>query len=120
MHVEFVTQLRVSKNNGKWVLLDPFVVRIDDWPIVVVPGFETDFASVPRVPFAYFLTGNTAHKSAVIHDYLYALQYDRKWADNVFYAAMEAEGVAGWRRSLMYRAVRMFGGSSYENHGKRK
>ena len=89
MKVEFVTQLRVTKNNGKWVLLCPFVVKVDGSPWVIPTEFETDFASVPRVPFAYLLAGDTAHKSAVFHDFLYEQQVDRKWADGVFYYAYE-------------------------------
>jgi hypothetical protein len=114
MHVEFITQLRVTKTNGKWTLLDPFVVRVDDYPWVVPAGYKTDFASVPRVPFAYLLAGNAAHKAAVLHDYMYSKGYDRKLADDIFYYAMEAEGVPDWRRNLMYAAVRAFGGSAYQ------
>lgn len=78
--------------------------------IVVEAGFETDFASVPRVPIAYWLTGGTADASAVIHDYLVRRHYPLckiSWraAADVFREAMKHEGVPAWRRWLMYQAV---------------
>lgn len=91
---------------------------------VEVPrGFKTDFASVPRLPMAYLLTGNTAHRPAVIHDYFYRNHREheyrnsltRKIVDEVFYEAMLAEGVDRWRAWLMWSAVRTFGASSWES-----
>jgi hypothetical protein len=78
--------------------------------IIVSAGFRTDFASVPRVPLAYWLTGDTAHKSAVIHDYLVRVWVPRlriTWreAARVFEECMKAEGVPAWRRKLMTWAV---------------
>lgn len=78
--------------------------------INVPPGFETDFASVPRLPFAYWLTGDTAHKSAVVHDFLCRHDFKDcyitwKTAAEVFREAMKVEGVPLWRRTLMYWGV---------------
>ena len=78
--------------------------------IIVSAGFLTDFASVPRVPLAYWLTGDTAHKSAVIHDYLARVWVPRlriTWreAAEVFEECMRHEGVPIWRRKLMKWAV---------------
>ena len=78
--------------------------------IIVSAGFVTDFASVPRVPLAYWLTGDTAHKSAVIHDYLARVWVPRlriTWreAAEVFEECMRHEGVPVWRRKLMKWAV---------------
>jgi hypothetical protein len=79
-------------------------------PITVPQGFRTDCASVPRVPLAYWLAGDTAHASAVLHDWLYRHgACTKRQADDVFAEAMQAEGVRWWRARLMYRAVRMFG-----------
>lgn len=39
---------------------------------VCVPvGFQTDLASVPRVPVVFLMWGDRAHRPAVLHDYLY-------------------------------------------------
>ena len=115
MKVTFLSKLHVEKmdDEDKWVLIDAFIAQVDERKIVVPAGFHHDFASVPRIPLAYMLAGNTAHKSAVIHDWLYTVGEDRKYADSVFYAAMEAEGVPWFRRNAMWAAVRMFGGGAY-------
>ncbi len=74
--------------------------------VEVPEGFETDFASVPRLPLAYLLTGDTAHAAAVVHDYLVDTHPWRRAAE-VFREAMVAEGVPAWRRWFMYWAVRL-------------
>lgn len=35
--------------------------------------FETDFSSVPRLPFIYELWGDREHKASALHDYLYRI-----------------------------------------------
>lgn len=132
MKVNFLTLLQVIKGSGdRWKLAEPFSAYLDTdelhrakvpgavgYMLTVPAGFEMDFASVPRIPFAYWLVGNVAHRSAVLHDYLYAVRAPRELADQVFRAAMEAEGIPAWRRSLMYSAVRAFGGSYYEERAE--
>ena len=125
MKVEFATKLRVelldSGPPDRWLTLAPFVVRVDGVPLVVPPEYETNFASVPRLPLVYLLAGNTAHRSALVHDWLYdaraldeaGKRFSKDFADDVFYAAMLAEGVPAWRASMMYRAVRLAGQGPY-------
>lgn len=87
--------------------------------ILVPEGFETDFASVPRMPLAYWLFGNTAHKSAVIHDWLYQTQiFSREASDLVFLEAMAVEGIPNWRREPMYAAVVAFGNIVWQDHAR--
>jgi hypothetical protein len=83
---------------------------------VEVPvGFETDLASVPRLPFVYLATGGTAEEAAVIHDYLYRTgSAPREVADAIFLEAMEQTGISWWRRKLMYMAVRAAGWTAYK------
>lgn len=108
-----VKKLREAPSNGRchWLLLSELAFNSEVLgPVVVPAGFDTDFASVPRIPFAYLVAGDTAHASAVVHDYLYRYgKCTRKQADEVFLEAMAAEGVPWWRARLMYRAVRLFG-----------
>lgn len=73
-------------------------------------GFVTDLASVPRLPFVFWLFGGDADEPATIHDYLYTGVVDRADADAVFAEACEVAGVAAWPR---WAAVRLFGGSHY-------
>ncbi|MDP1554983.1 MAG: DUF1353 domain-containing protein [Hyphomonas sp.] len=83
---------------------------------VEVPlGFVTDFASIPS--FFHFIVQPFGRHAlaAVLHDYLYAIgqKKARRLADRLFLNAMKDAGVPGFRRSLMYRMVRLFGGGGY-------
>lgn len=104
-----------NEGRGSWKLKNPFIYDSDIAGLIVVPeGFVTDFASVPRVPVAFWLTGDTAHDAAVVHDYLYTTgQVKRATADAVLMEAMTVTGIPAWRRYAMYYAVRAFGGSHY-------
>lgn len=110
---EFMTKLAVEMiDDDTWKLEHPLVYQSDIAGNISVPeGFETDFASVPRIPIAYTLAGDTAHAAAVVHDYLYGdKSVKRSLADAVFEEAMNVSGISWWRRKLMWLAVRTFGG----------
>jgi hypothetical protein len=83
--------------------------------------FETDFASVPRVPFAYSLWGDRAHREAVLHDYLYrfdsvpVVTYSQ--ANDVFLEAMKSTGKPWYISYPMYAGVVALGWTAY--HKKR-
>lgn len=113
--------------------LDPLIVEeihADRWRLVhelrydsailgarvIAPvGFVTDFSSVPRVPLAWWLAGDTGRKAGVIHDllYCYRLPGQRALADRVFNEALTAEGLPAWRAALMYAGVRVGGWASW-------
>lgn len=113
----FLTPLDVelvddSDGGGTWVLRSPLAYEssIAGRVICAPEGFRTDFASVPRIPVVYWLTGDVAHAAAVIHDYLYSTGgVSRELADDVLLEAMSVTGVPVWRRYAMYWAVRAFG-----------
>ena len=78
--------------------------------IIIEAGTVTDLASVPRIPLAYWLTGDTGRKAGVIHDHLYHTHIGgRPVADAVFREALVAEGLPAWRVWLMYSGVRVGG-----------
>lgn len=111
----FLTPLNVECiNDDKWKLLAPLRYQSDIAGAITVPsGFETDFASVPRIPLLFLLFGDEAHQAAVVHDYLYRYAVvERKVADQVFREAMSISGVS-WKRYPMYWGVRIFGGMCY-------
>ena len=86
----------------------------DGHKIITVPaGFETDFASVPRLPIIFSLWGNRAHREAVVHDYLYSLgsipDLSRSECDKIFRDAMILQGNPWWIYQPMYWGVRMWG-----------
>ena len=114
----FLSVLRVERVAGSrdWVLTSElaFSSAVLDRLIIVPIGFVTDFASVPRLPFAYLLFGGVADEAAVVHDFLYSTgACSRKLADDVFAEASKACGVAAWRRGPMWLGVRLFGGRRY-------
>lgn len=101
-----------SDGGGTWVLRSPLAYESSVAGLVICApeGFRTDFASVPRAPVVYWLTGDVAHAAAVIHDYLYSTgDLSREVADEVFLEAMGVTKVSAWRRYVMYWAVRAFG-----------
>ena len=98
--------------DGSWTLRRDLVyASVEGKKIYRVPkGFNTDFASVPRLPVVYVMTGNTAHQAAVVHDWLYRKGIeDRTLCDAIFYEAMIATGVPRWRAWAMWTGVRLMG-----------
>lgn len=111
-----------NQDDGKWIVCAPLVFASavaasapDTERVFTVPaGFQTDLASVPRLPVVYWLTGGTSNKAAVVHDYLYSTGLvPRKVADAVLREASAATGVPTWRRWLMWAGVRVGGASHY-------
>lgn len=87
--------------------------------VIMAPkGYETDFASIPRV-FQFLINPFGEHaEAAVIHDWLYSIgeigdAAGRADADRIFSHALKYLKVDPLRRLAMYGAVRLFGGSSY-------
>jgi hypothetical protein len=126
---EFLTSLEVMEVNdllesgrGIWKVVAPFKYQSDilGKTIQIEPDFLTDFASVPRIPFAYWIFGDTSHESAVIHDWLYHHHEvcDEDTANKVLLEAMTVEGISAWRRWGIYLGVKIGGKSGWESDGK--
>ena len=102
-----------------WRLVQPLIYWSEIRGRIEVPaGFQTDFASVPRLPFCYLFFGDRVHAAAVIHDYLCVHHYATcrvSWqiCAAVFAEAMKAEDVPLWQRLPMAAAVRLFGLTRY-------
>lgn len=113
----FVTALAAEKvsepwsfGRARWRLTRPlhYESALASVGLVVVPvGFVSDYASVPRIPLAYWLAGDTAHEAAVLHDWLLHMGWPWRQAADVFNEAMRASGLPAWRRLVMYWAVRL-------------
>ena len=117
---EFKTDLdaRLKDDDCVWVIDSPLVyVSNILGSITVKAGFETDFASVPRIPLFYSLFGDRAHREAVIHDYLYRTDCvppaSFSEANSVFLEAMECRGKSWYVRFPMYWGVCIGGSFSY-------
>lgn len=103
-------------DDGKrWKLVESFeyhVGSLESDEIISVPvNFVTDFASVPTMFWNILPPWGKYGKAAVVHDFLYSSTshpYNRKQADLIFLEGMQVLGVPLWKRSIMYRAVRLF------------
>jgi len=77
--------------------------------ITVPKGFLTDLATTRRIPLVNSVWGWRAHREAVVHDYLGALDaepqvtYDQ-WND-IFLEAMESRGKPWWVKYPMHIGV---------------
>lgn len=99
----FATCLEVSlidensnTGRGTWRVLVPLVYVSDltNSTYTVPANFETDFATIPRLPLVFALFGDCAHRAAVLHDWLYTTKkchnplptccYWRLWRAQVF------------------------------------
>jgi len=128
-HDQPVFKLTGKRRKGRavWTVYEPIVFTYyadDGDPVTVsVPaGEETDFASVPRIFWRIIPPGGVYSGAAAVHDwhYKHRIHEDtlgrtnaRKLADYIFNEAMKAAGVKGWRRGMMYRAVRLGGAGGW-------
>lgn len=123
----FHTPLRVERiedtsrdGRGTWRLLARlvYVSPLAGRAFVVPEDFITDFASVPRIPIAFLLTGDMAQAAAVVHDWLYTThEVERAVADDIFYEAAVSLGISRWQAWLMWAGVRIGGGGSWDAPG---
>lgn len=107
-------------------LLVPFHYQTTSGDTICVPaGFVTDMASVPRVFWNLCPPDGPWGKAAVIHDYLYrtggkvdvspSYVFTKAESDLIFHDAMLELGVPTWRAWVMYKAVSLFGSSSFKD-----
>ena len=85
--------------------------------ITVEPGFDTDYASVPRAFWSIYPPDGSYRAAAVVHDWLYwclakeplGERITRAQADAVFLEALTALEIPWARRHLLHKAVRLGG-----------
>ena len=119
---QFKTELYIGlrpDSDKIYVLNEPLIYQSDliGRTIEIPAGFNTDFASVPRLPFIFTLWGDRAHREAVVHDYLYRIDskpvVSISTANKVFLEAMEARSKPRRVRWPMYLGVCLGGFGSY-------
>ena len=136
MESGFLTDLDVRLKCGSdhiWVVSSPLkyaskslnrIIIVPTWyeiesesPADEPLWFETDFASVPRLPIFYTMWGDRAHREAVLHDYCYRIDsipvVTKSQADKLFLEAMQSTGKPWYISRPMYWGVVCGGGSSY-------
>ncbi len=113
----------IGKN--RWRNLEQFEYHVNEYPseeIITVPeGFETDFASVPRIFWVFISPIDTHAKAAVIHDYCYYYgMYNRKRSDDIFLEGLKVLDVPKWKVWCIYNAVRIGSWYAWWNHRRRE
>ena len=113
----------IGELNGKIIyeLTDSLIyIRKNGQRIEVPIKFQTDLASVPRVPIVFMAWGDRAHREAVLHDYVYRKDsipvLPRPEGDGLFKEAMISRDQPWYIYHPMYAGVRLGGGSSYHKY----
>lgn len=101
----------------RWRLAEDLLYVTNQADTIAVPaGFETDFASIPRVLWSIAPPMGQWGLAAVVHDFCYRTGLlERKEADRVFLEAMADLGVRWITRWAMYLAVRAAGWTAYRS-----
>lgn len=111
-------KLQPIENGSKYRLLEDYFYEINGYNIRVPKGFVTDLASIPKIMWNIFPPFGEYTPAAVVHDFLYSssnnLGLNRFLSDKIFLFIMKELGVGFFKRNLMYKAVRMFGTSSWQ------
>ncbi len=91
--------------------------------ITVPRGMLTDLSSVPSIARSVIGRVGPHLEASIVHDFLYIAwqdldgrgprDEDREFADKLMRVALEEARVSGWKRFLIYNAVRSFGGGAY-------
>ena len=75
-----------------------------DHTVWMPPGFVLDFASIPRMPLAFLVMGNTMHWEAAIHDLFYRWPLiGRVESDLVFFEAGKVRSESRENQGALYR-----------------
>lgn len=97
----------------KWRVAETFTVKVNGCSFVIPEGFRTDLASIPRIFWAIFPPFGKYNRAAIVHDYLYRIKTERKFADKIFLSLMEQDDTNVLIRYLFYYTVRLFGWIPY-------
>lgn len=106
-----------NTDDGQWILVAPLVYQSDiaKQTFTVPVGFQTDLATVPRIPFVFDAFGATSNEPAALHDFLYSTHpVTREMADDILREASAVVDVPAWRRQMMWAGVRLFGASHWD------
>lgn len=122
MTSEFLTPLRVEKIGARrWLLIDDLEFRSESMGqiVIVTRGFQTDFASIPRLLWTIFPPMASWDAAATVHDAGYAgaltdidgnrIAVTKKESDRLFLEGCRALKVNMIIARIMYVMVRLFG-----------
>lgn len=116
MKTPFMTPLKVELSDGdRWRLAEEFTFYTETLSknkvyFTVPKGFETDFASVPKIFLSFLRWRDKFNKAAVVHDWFYNTKtISRKQADKIFLELMLVLGIEKYKAYIFYYIVRLFG-----------
>lgn len=127
MIAQFLSKIRLEDiDGGHMMLIQPlkfYSAKLKG--IVIAPaGFVTDFASIPRIATVVLPKNGLYDGPSILHDAAYRdalvnirqerIHLIKPLADSLFLEAMQAAGVGAFSRTVMFNAVRFFGGTAYE------
>ena len=119
-------EVRLRKSEVQlYRLLVDFTVFVPYVGRITVPaGFETDFASIPRIVWSWLSPEDPVILfPSIVHDYLYSMRgmveglpaVTREQADDVLRDAMLACGARSSQAWVVHKAVRMGGASHWKS-----
>lgn len=112
-----IALIPVKGSKTEWIVAQDYIYEFNNRIYTVPKGFKTDLASSPRMLWLTFPPFGRYTGASVIHDFLYScghkIDINRKKADEIFLGIMKELGVPKWKRIVMYKAVRLFGGLHY-------
>lgn len=98
-------------------------IKVDGSLIKIPRGFITDLASIPKPLWPILAPQYSGFVyPAILHDFFYRCPNNvtRKYADDVFYYALKAEGVSTYTALKMWAGVRTFGGAHFADQNNCK
>lgn len=90
---------------------------VNDRHFVIPANFETDLASIPKIAWIIIAPAHSSLiRPSIVHDWFYrkTCDFTREEADLIFYHMLKNDGISEIDASIMYYAVRWFGGQYYK------
>ena len=101
-------------------IIEEYIIELNNDKIIIPVGFETDFASVPRIFWFFIPPWGRYSVPAVIHDFLYKTgEVSRKKADKIFKKLMEELNINPFKINIIYSAVRIWGWIEWDKERKK-
>lgn len=108
---------------GLWEYHEPWQCEIQTdsgvYSIIIMPGYWTDLASVPKAVRNIFDIGASEYGVLIasqVHDALYSTHYMSKdFADKIFYEILRYYGMNFVKANIYYKAVSWFGNNAWDD-----
>lgn len=126
--VRFPPMLQQNRRRAAILDEDYFFCSPASGKLIRLPrGYQTDFASIPDAARLLIDRFGSSLEPATVHDWLYSIgegagtaaaESKRAEADQIFLDGLRDNNVGLATRTIMYLAVRLFGGSAYGATGE--